>query len=215
MPAYRSAAEGEVRDAVVSHLRMIRPQARIIHEINCSNFGPNRIDVLAVSSAEIIAVEVKSSKDKLDRLPAQIASMKLCANRVYAALHEKFLVPLGRPEHGMGIAAPEEAGGAIPWIFPRMDRKGQIWCGSEWIEKDRREKPKLCIPVGSINMLWREELHQICATVGVKKLNMPEAIDAIRWHMTGDQITRAVCATLRARACPEADPPILTTETTK
>jgi len=214
MPAYRSAAEGEVRDAVVSHLRTIRPDARIIHEINCSNFGPNRIDVLAVSPSEILAVEVKSSKDKLDRLPAQIASMSLCANRVYAALHERFLVPLGRPEHDMGVCMPEQARGAIAWIFPRLDRKGHVWCGSNWVEKDRWDKPKLCIPVGAINMLWRDELHHICATLGVKKLNMPEAIDAIRWHMSGEQITRAVCATLRARACPEADPQILTTETT-
>ena len=35
MPAYRSSAEAEVRDAVVARLREIRPDARIMHEINC------------------------------------------------------------------------------------------------------------------------------------------------------------------------------------
>ena len=65
MPAYRSEAEADVRDAVVARLRTIRPDARIMHEVNCSLFGPNRIDVIAVSPQEIISVEVKSAKDKL------------------------------------------------------------------------------------------------------------------------------------------------------
>ncbi|WP_278118673.1 hypothetical protein [Mesorhizobium sp. WSM4887] len=74
MPAYRSSAEAEIRDAAVARLRQRRPNARIIHEINVSSNGPNRIDVLAVDRAEIIACEVKSAKDKLDRLPAQLTS---------------------------------------------------------------------------------------------------------------------------------------------
>ncbi len=92
MPAYRSSAEAEIRDAVVARIRKQRPGARIIHEINVSTYGPNRIDVLAVDRAEIIAVEIKSAKDKLDRLPAQIAAMRGAAHRVVAAIHEKFLV---------------------------------------------------------------------------------------------------------------------------
>lgn len=92
MPAYRSPAEGEVRDAVVARLRACRPNARIIHEINCSNNGPNRIDLIAVDRAEIIAVEVKSAKDNLDRLDAQVESMRKMAHHAIAAVHEKFLV---------------------------------------------------------------------------------------------------------------------------
>lgn len=212
MPAYRSSAEGEVREAVVAHIRTIRPNARIIHEINCSSYGPNRIDVLAVSPTDILAVEIKSKKDKLDRLPAQIVSMRACASHVYAALHEKFLVPLGRAEHGMGVTAPEQASGAMVWVFPRIDRKGHVECRYEWIERDRWTKPKLCLPPGAIHLLWREELQSICSSLGVtgvSKLNMPEAIDVITWSLTGEQITRTICATLRARRCVEADPKII------
>jgi hypothetical protein len=211
MPAYRSSAEGEVREAVVAHLRTIRPKARIIHEINCSTYGPNRIDVLAVSPAEILAVEIKSKKDKLDRLPAQIASMKACSHHVFAALHEKFLRPLGRVEHDYGVTAPEEASGAIVWVFPRADRKGHVECKAEWIERDRWAKPKACLPPGAINLLWREELVAICAGLGVRtsKLTMEEAVDIITWRMTGEQVTRAICSHLRARRCVEADPEIM------
>lgn len=92
MPAYRSDAEAEVRDAVVSRLRAIRPVARITHEVNCAVWGPNRIDVVAVSLSEIISIEVKSARDKLTRLPAQSESMRGMSHHVIAALHEKFLV---------------------------------------------------------------------------------------------------------------------------
>lgn len=208
MPAYRSSDEAEVRTAVVEHLRIIRPNARIIHEINCSTYGPNRIDVLAVSAAEIISVEVKSKKDKLDRLPTQIASMRACSHHVFAALHEKFLVPLGRPEQGYGITTPDEARGAIVWVFPRVARKGHIECGAEWVERDRWAKPKACLPPGAINLLWRSELITICEGLGVRtsRLTMEEAADAILWRMSGEQVTRAICTALRSRACVEADP---------
>lgn len=211
MPAYRSSDEGEVRDAVVAHLRDIRPNARIIHEINCSSFGPNRIDVLAVSPVEIIAVEIKSKKDKLDRLPAQIASMRACSHHVFAALHEKHLRPLGQVEHGYGVTPPEEARGAIVWVFPRLDRQGHVECRSEWVERDRWAKPKASLPPGAIHLLWREELQAICADLGVRavsRLTMEEAVDAIRWRLTGEQLARTICSSLRQRTCVEADPAI-------
>lgn len=48
MPAYRSEAEAEIRVEVVALLRRQMPGCRIIHEINCAVWGPNRIDVMAV-----------------------------------------------------------------------------------------------------------------------------------------------------------------------
>lgn len=76
---------------LVERLRRIRPEARIIHEIQSACQGPNRIDLIAVSRSEIIAVEIKSERDKLDRLPAQVGAMLGCAHHVIAALHERFL----------------------------------------------------------------------------------------------------------------------------
>src|SRR6056297_3623333 len=95
MPAARSEAEAEIRDAVVAKLRRTRPDARIIHEINMAG-GTNRADVMAVSPAEIITVEIKSEKDKLDRLPDQIATMRKCSHITVAALHRKFMPEIER-----------------------------------------------------------------------------------------------------------------------
>lgn len=206
MPAYRSAAEAEVRDAVVTRLRDIMPDARIIHEINACGFG-NRIDVLAVGPTKIMAVEIKSEKDKLDRLRDQVKAMRGVAHTVVAAIHEKFLIEtLGN------TYPPNEASGAVVWAYPRRDRAGHVECQQSWFASRNWDKPSLNLPPRAIHMLWRQELVAIVrgfGGTGVARLTMDECVDAIRWHMTGAQITRSICAALRARKCVEADPEII------
>jgi hypothetical protein len=222
MPAYRSSAEADVRSAVVARLRERRPDARIIHEINVSTYGPNRIDVLAVSRSEIIAVEIKSAKDKLDRLPKQIESMRGCAHTVIAALHEKFLVekPANR-----GSAHYERGGsyfyGAPPslqprpdefWVFPELKRNMHEdgWCHlAPWQMPAAMFAAPL--PAGALDMLWREELAALCGALGApygRKSNMAEMVATLRWHCNGQELTEGICAALRRRECTEADPAI-------
>lgn len=205
MPAYRSSAEAEVRDAVVARLRLIRPGARIMHEVNACGFG-NRIDVLAVDRAEIIAVEVKSEKDKIDRLPDQLKAMRGVAHVTIAALHEKFLNPW---EHGSNVwQAPREARGATVWAFPETaERRG--FGVARWEEP--RPQPTVPLPGDAIHMLWAAELRQLCAALGVPakaRDTMPFMVNALRWRATGEHITKGICAALRARRCIEADPAI-------
>lgn len=205
MPAYRSEAETEIREPVVARLREMIPGCRIIHEINAETFG-NRIDVLAIGEDRIAAAEIKSAKDKLDRLPDQINAMRRVTNDVFAALHEKFLSDL------RGLAMPpKEARGAVTWIYPRATRKGHVECSDTWHERDRWRKVMRCLPASAINILWREELHAVCGSLGVRgisRLNMDQAADEIRWHMSGEQVTKMICRVLRERICVEADDPI-------
>lgn len=206
MPAYRSEAEAEIREPAVARLRQVIPGCRIIHEINAFGFG-NRIDVLAVGEDRIAAVEIKSAKDKLDRLPDQIKAMQLVTNDVFAAIHERFLV-LSPNGH---VFPPREAKGATTWVYPRASRKGHIHCDTEWHAASAWVKPVRNLPPSAIDILWRDELHAICQRLGiprVSRLDMRQATDEIRWRLTGEQITRTICATLRARECVEADPPI-------
>lgn len=222
MPAYRSPAEAEIRDAVVARIRKSRPNARIIHEINVSDHGPNRMDVLAVDRAEILAFEVKSSKDKLDRLPAQIASMRGAAHHAIAAIHEKFLVEQTTNEW----AAHEVREGkyylrAIPagldhraeiWVYPER-RRALPSADHDFLE--RWNFPQIAIekplPASAIDMLWRAELFQLCSILRVsatRRTNVAEMIAALRWHCTGKELTLGICRMLRARRCVEADPEI-------
>lgn len=191
MPAYRSEAEREIRDAVVARLRQMRPDARIMHEVNASGFG-NRIDVLAVDRAEIIAVEIKSAKDKLNRLEAQAKAMRGCAHHVIAAVHEKFALNDVRSAVGWG---------ATIWFYPADP---QYWT-------EPRLALTLPLPNDALNMLWREELLTMCGHYGVcvpKRPTMGQMITALRWCLTGRDLTLGICAALRARTCIEADDPI-------
>jgi hypothetical protein len=191
MPAYRSDAEREIRDAVVARLRLLRPSARIMHEVNASGFG-NRIDVLAVDLAEIIAVEIKSAKDKLDRLPAQSAAMKGCAHHSIAAVHEKFDQREVRKALGWGQPI---------WFYPADT--------AYWQEP--RLAPSTPLPPSAIDMLWREELLQMCGKFGVcipRRSTMGAMIPALRWQLTGRELTLGICAALRSRHCIEADEPV-------
>lgn len=209
MPAYRSEAEGQVRSAVVARLREMRPDARIMHEVNASSYG-NRIDVLAVSRAEIIAVEVKSAKDKLDRLDAQVAAMKGCAHHVVAALHEKFFVE----QRTNAWRSEYERDGQHYCLVPPDDRimRGYaIWRFPEH-DKDRWRPLDVVIqaplPTAALNMLWRGELLEMCGRYGVsvgKRPTMGHMLPALRWQLSGRDLTLGICAALRARVCIEAD----------
>lgn len=195
MPAYRSDAEGLVRTAVVERLRKMRPQARIINEIN-SGLG-NRFDLIAVSPAEIIAVEIKSEKDTLDLLPRQAKAMFDAAHRVIIAHHAKHEID------GYWKAAK--------WRYPEQPIGNKTdeyhW---KWME------PRLAIqeslPPKALDMIWKDELMVICRNYGIaaaSRNTCGHLRAAIRWSMTGAQITKAVCAALRSRKCIEADPPAL------
>jgi hypothetical protein len=210
MPAYRSEAEAEVREAVVTRLRAIRPTARIMHEINVSSFG-NRVDVLAVDRAEIIAVEIKSAKDKLDRLPDQVKAMTGIAHHTFAALHEKFFIETPtnpwRSEY--------ERDGQHYYLAPpdnRIMRGYEVWRYPEH-PKDRWRNPDPAIqrtlPANALDMLWRDELLEMCGKFSVsvpKRPFMGVMKNALRWQLSGRDLTLGICAALRSRACIEADP---------
>lgn len=211
MPAYRSEAEAEIREPVVARLRELMPRCRIIHEIQSACQGRTRIDVLAVTETRIAAVEIKSSRDKLDRLPTQMSEMHGSAHHVIAALHRKHFEITENPKLGLVVRPPKEA---------RYD--GQVWGfdlpDGPWSEQYRRhelrskwDKIRLCLP-GGARILWREELREIVSrhalTKASSKLTIPEMLDLMEWNLTGATVTREVCAALRRRQCVEADPAI-------
>ena len=225
MPAYRSADEAEIREAVVARLRVMMPNARIMHEVNAAGFG-NRIDVLAVDRAEIVACEIKSKKDKLDRLPAQLTAMMGVAHHVVVALHEKFLV---ETVTNQWCAHTERDGkfyrGALPemldrcgskvtsWVHPLRDRRLSAetygWVDYPW----NAPKPVFAetLPSGALDMLWQAELVTMCSRHRVpanRRATMDFMRSALRWHLTGAELTRAICAALRERHCIEGDPAI-------
>lgn len=216
----RSAAEQEMRDAVVARLRRLRPSARICHEVNCGVWGPTRMDVVAVDVAEIIAVEVKSEKDVLKRADAQLKNMRAVAHHSILALHEvhleervtnEFAAHYGKLDGKHYLrAVPEFSHGQIPWVYPERDRGGYDFDTGPWrAPADRLEN---ALPSTALHLLWRDELAWLCDYLLVsrrKRATMDEMIRALWWNATGGELTKGICAALRARAFAEADPPVV------
>lgn len=212
MPSFRSTAEAEVRDAVVGRLRQLRPDARIIHEINTSGTGSCRVDILAVCVAEIIAVEIKSERDTLSRLPAQIEAMRGASHWTIVALHEKHLRP---NEHSI-LGLPKEPNvvwsNVLTWVYPETPKvAGRSYRTGQW--EQPRQSVTCALPDTALEMLWADELRHACAAMRVPvsaRTTRADAIRALRWHATGREITHAICHALRTRQCPEADAPMRT-----
>lgn len=211
MPAHRSDAEAEIREAVVAHLRRHRPKTRIIHEINAAN-GVNRIDVMAVGPAEIIAVEIKSERDKLDRLPSQIETMQRCSHITVAALHRKFMPDI---ETGLSRARPDcVPWGVDVWWHPSAQDMAEAHHPAfEWRSPSISDSLNIPLPPDAIHLLHRDELLDVAHDIGLptgKRPNMVALIRAIQWGATGRQISMGICRALRARTlCAEADPAIV------
>lgn len=219
----RSIAEQEVRDAVVARLRKLRPQARICHEVNSAGSGSNRFDVVAVDRAEIIAVEIKSEKDKLDRATDQIEAMKRVSSHVILAMHECHLeeretnsdaahygkldgkhylrdLPATLLNHRYGI---------IHWVYPERERGRYSLSVGRW--EPPQERYEAALPGDALGMLWRDELAVLCGSLRVavpKRANMTDMVRALRWHATGKELTLGICSALRRRPFAEADAPM-------
>lgn len=224
MPAYRSADEKAIRDDVVAWLRENRPASRIIHEINVCQ-GGNRIDVLAVGESEIIAVEIKSARDKMDRAPDQIAAMRGVAHHVYLAAHQCHMEAeiIGNPDVADGIIASAPIILRAPqcvrrdalflaWPRPSEDARTGMGDVRPWSRITPSTPLQTPLPPDAIHMLWRDELALICERHRISvnaRSTMTTMLRDIRWLLNGREITQAICRALRERApCAEADPPI-------
>ena len=89
MPVNRSSEELEMRALIVPELRKRYPSARIIHELPL-RYSTNRIDLAAVTEDEIVTVEIKSSRDVVDRLERQLREFAPISSRLICALAPKW-----------------------------------------------------------------------------------------------------------------------------
>lgn len=222
-----SSDEREIRDAVAARLRELVPSARIVHELNVCGTGSNRIDVAAVAPELIVAVEIKSRKDKLDRLAEQWPAFNACCHHVVVAAHEKHFV--AHPEINAHIRddLPRELTlnhplfvkqrfwGHKVWRYPRPE-KGEFGREPSWmfsthwdrVRGRRADQPRAA---AMLDMLWAEELRYECARHRLdsgSRRTRPDMIADMVWMMTGREICQAVCRQIRARVFAEADPAI-------
>jgi hypothetical protein len=206
-----SAAEERIRAKAEAAMRRRWPGARIIHELQLEQ-GGIRIDLAAVTEDTIALAEIKSERDVLKRLPAQISRAMACADEVWivvAAKHEKAIHDI-RMSRGDDYGRAEDARRAISGartMVERLDLDGGLHADS-WSMSNRPNTPD---PRRRFDLLWRDEMasalgrHFGGAAIPGGKLTRSAMTALAVEHMTGRELRRAVCAQLRDRTFPRAD----------
>lgn len=217
-----SAAEERIRAKVEAALRRRAPNARIIHELVLVQGGV-RIDLAAVEPGRLIFAEIKSEKDTLNRLQEQVRSATSIGAETWLCLAEKWRPTIdamkGRDastervplivkgvQYGHTYKSTPNPG-YIPQLaaceirYETDDGLTPLDGHATWFERHRRINPYTLL-----NMLWAEELRQLagCGSRANRDLCINTAADAL----TGRQVREGVCAALRARAFPRADPAV-------
>lgn len=183
-----SAAEERIRAKGEAMLRALFPTARIIHELMLRQ-GGCRADLAAVTPDRLIGLEIKSERDVLTRLPAQAEAMDQVCDAWGVLVAGAHLEKVRALDTRLWLVAAAE---------DDRERLGQ--------RLFRDSFSGLCNAPARLDMLWADELRIISCPRRDAPRRM--CIQAAADHLTGVQVRRAVCAALRARAFPRADPAI-------
>ena len=218
-----SEAEVRIRDKAVALLREALPEARIIHEFDL--FGV-RMDLAAVTPEEIVLVEIKSERDKLDRLANQISFATRIGGEVWVCFHEKWAKAIDQRCHDqdMSVEIPiKGVPGGRTYAPNPLYIKGLTNCvllsesadtpltPNRWTRdpRDRRHRAPRYDSRRLLGLIHKPEVLALAKPHGGKsRMTSWELIDLCHEHMTGAQIRRGVFAHIRAHDFFWADPAI-------
>lgn len=188
-----SDAERYLRGLAVDRLRALLPDARIIHELNV-DIGQCRVDLAAVTENRIVFVEIKSRKDKLDRLKEQVRRFTPCCHALAVCYASE----------RWNWSAISAAGGYGFDHWPEDKASG--WTIDHW----RPNKPPSTNAL--LELLWQAELEAEAFRAGIasRKRIPRDGLKRALWeNLTGLQVVAAVCRQLRQRSFAEADAPVV------
>lgn len=207
MTTNRSDEELAMRGLIVPELRKRYPASRIIHELPL-RYSSNRIDLAAVTEREIVAVEIKSSRDVIDRLEAQLRAFAPISSRIIVALAPKWNERLPvKITHRPGSISHE----------PQFTETQQLIrsIGCSWLEtwtvdaaagsiEPTQESWRANLPwtAEMLHMLHVEELIDIAHRRRIsvaKRATHREIYEECFGLLTGQEIVSDVCRALRAR----------------
>lgn len=215
MKHLRSSAEQIIRDATVERFRKLWPDARIIHEMNVEH-GTSRADVVAVQPDRIWIAEIKSERDKLDRLRGQVADFAPACHGLIVVAHEKWTkspgvetLKRGATRHlpsPLDVALTGTRGRCGVWVYPETRHDSGY---RSWLPPHNAQTPWFH---RMLMLLWADELRAVasdhCISCGPRTPAYKLAPEISRL-LPGRDIERAVCQQLRSRRFAEADPPVL------
>jgi len=220
----RSSEELAMRALCAAKLRELWPTARIIHELP-TRYAQNRIDLAAVTETELVALEIKSSRDVADRLEAQLRAFAPVSHLLIVALAPKWNEDLpwrevvrtlegrryvgSQPQYTAAQAAIQRVGPGGVWTWTVDAEVGTLTCGYKPVHSSQPWPRRM------LDILHRDELVAIASAHRIAEpnrrtthFNLAEACAEL---MNGREVDRAVCAALRARAAfaRESDAPAI------
>lgn len=208
MPSNRSDEELQMRDALIAWGRARWPGARVLEELAV---GGCRVDLAFVQANHIAAVEIKSSRDTLDRLQRQIEDFSGAIPEIWVAIAPRWIGHLHDREH------PDYAG--LPWSIGHVVVDAGIV--SETIKYAHWEMPHSAdvdeiLTAPMLHLCHRVEMMAIAAGKGLTHKPRAPRRDLLRLlsrGLTGDEIVAGVCEQLRMRSRGwPGDAPILVSE---
>lgn len=207
-----SAAEERLRLKAVEALRRARPGARIAHELNMAGSGSIRLDLAAVDLEHLILVEIKSERDKLDRLKDQLRAAQDVANEVWLVITvrhaEKIIAAANFITGRVADAELYELLGRTKVLIENTAGELQILTrGSGDWPMDGPPQGLFPDPRALWAVLWANEMRAELSAWGCSSSMAPMTRFAVD-SLTGRQIRQAVCRQLRARPFARADAPV-------
>ena len=195
----RSSEEFDMRRAIEAWGRPIMPNARVVHELVVAQ--ECRIDMAFIGPDYLVGVEIKSSRDTLDRLDNQWRVFRNHLPCVYVAVAPKWI---GYEHH---IPRMDKILCDVTGDAPRLD-----FYYHHPLRDTRRQ-----VTVQMLELLWAAEARAIAIRKRLdvtKSTPLYKMIPIMARALTGDEIVREVCRELRARDAfpkakdhPPSDPP--------
>ena len=183
----RSSEEFAMRKAITKWGRKRWLDARVVHELVVGN--TKRIDMAFIGPDYLVGVEIKSSKDTLDRLEDQLKCFSACVPLTILAIAPKWKQNVGQ------------------WV--NVETLVVDPSGEEPVRGCQHFRYDRVITVPLLYHLWARELRNVAARLRIstsQRATMRQNIADIARRATGDEIVREVCRELRARdAFPKAD----------
>ena len=219
-----SEAEERIRAKLVAYMRDRWPTGRIVHELVLEQMGI-RLDVASVTEACLIIAEVKSEKDTLKRLVAQLTKAREVGCHVILAVAAKHGPAVEAMRMGRTVAGETEAQREARYAASRSLHRVEVlveqgplgalvpdgWGKSRSSDTPPRD------PRQVFDLMWADEMHVAMrrhwGVPTMKEMTRARMTAEAVEHMSGRDIRLAVCAALRNRRFARADAPVSETQT--
>ena len=211
-----SPDEERLRVKAEAAMRAAYPDARIIHELV---IGQCRLDLAAVTPDRLHVGEIKSDRDKLDRLGAQIAAALTVADDVWlfaGAKHRAAVAHLGQRQLMDQIVKVKwgTTYARNPDYLADLGQAHIVFETEDGLDRpqwDFRPGYRPHVPHHLLWLLWKAELLDAChryrfaadtrSTCSVMARQLADGL-------TGNEVRAATCTALRSRPFPRADAPL-------